>query len=232
MKISEKKAFLQSANQSLEQLYDNVVNLKYLDLNSLHKEDTLMISVDLNNGFAKKGAMSSPLVKAIIEPTVATFKQFYDKGIKIIAYTDHHQEDAVEFAMFPLHCLANTEESELVTEIQDYVSKIVFKQSTNGVLAANPLVQAEMHYENWQQEDLDKLENIVITGDCTDICVYQFAITLKTYLNQNNLKAKVIVLADLIETYDADYHNAELNNVIFTNSLLANGVEVYQGIKE
>jgi len=232
MKLDNKQAFLNKSNIVLAELYDNLMNLDYLDLKTLNNENTLVISVDLNNGFAKEGAMSSPLVKALIPQTVSTFKKFKEKGIKIIAYTDHHNENAVEFGMFPCHCLAGSKESELVDEIKQYVSKIVFKESTNGILAGNPLLQKEMNYTDLNQDDLDKIENIIISGDCTDICVYQFAVTLKTYLNQNNKVANVIVLTNLIETYDADYHNADLNNVVFVNSMVANGIQVYCGIKE
>ncbi len=36
--------------------------------------------------------------------------------------------------------------------------------------------------------DFDNIDNIIIVGDCTDICIYQFAITLKSYFNQHNIE--------------------------------------------
>jgi nicotinamidase-related amidase len=231
MKLSKKEVLLDNCANAIGRLYDNLTNLDSLLLNELDPKKTLIISVDLNNGFAKEGAMSSSLVKDIIEPTVEAFKKMKKNGFKIIAYTDSHTKDSIEFETYPVHCLEDSAESELVSEIVEYVDFIKSKESTNGFLAGNPLIQNQMQYTNLNQDDLDQIDKIVVTGDCTDICVYQFAVTLKTYLNQVNRKCDVIVVLDLIETYDAPFHNADLNNVVFANSMIDNGIKVYQNIK-
>ena len=38
-----------------------------------------------------------------------------------------------------------------------------------------------------------EIDAYIITGCCSDICVLQFALTLKTYLNAQNIDKKVIV---------------------------------------
>lgn len=231
MKLSKKEVLLSNCTNAIGKLYDNLTNLDSLLLSELDPEKTLIVSVDLNNGFAKEGTMSSSLVNEIIEPTVIAFKKMKEHGLNIIAYTDSHTKDSIEFETYPVHCLQDSAESKLVSEIQEYVDFIKNKESTNGFLAGNPLIQNQMHYPKLNQKDLDKIDKIVITGDCTDICVYQYAVTLKTYLNQVNRRCDVIVVLDLIETYDAPYHNADLNNVVFTNSMIDNGIKVYQNIK-
>ena len=231
MKLAEKKELMDSCTETISQLYDNVTGLPSLELSELNPEKTLVISVDLNNGFAKEGAMSSPKVKEIIAPTAEAFRKLKEHGLKIIAYTDSHTGDSIEFDSYPVHCLADTEESQLVSEISEYVDFIKPKESTNGFLAGNPLIQAEMGYPDLGQEDLDKIDKVIFTGDCTDICVYQFAVTLKTYFDQVNRKCDVIIILDLVETYDAPYHNADINNIVFVNSMIGNGIKVYQNIK-
>jgi len=232
MKLNAKEIAISNASKELESIYSKISNLDKLDVGELKKDNTLIISVDLNNGFSKFGAMSSPRVEAIINKTVKFFELMKNKGIKIVAYTDYHDVDAVEFNSYPSHCLANTSESELVEEILPYVDLTIKKQSTNGFLAANPLIKSECGYQDLSQIDLDKIDKIIFTGDCTDICVYQFAITMKTYLNQVNRDCEVIVLTDFIETYHLDgIHDSDLNNLVFVNSLIANGVKVYTNIK-
>ena len=231
MKLPKKEDLLNNSSKTISKLYDNISNLSSLNLDELKPENTLVISVDLNNGFVKEGAMSSPLVKELIEPTVKAFKRFKEHGLKIIAYTDSHTKDSIEFETYPEHCLQDSSESEIVSEILEYVDLTITKESTNGFLAANPLIQKDMNYPDISQADLDKIDKVVVTGDCTDICVYQYAVTLKTYLNQINRKCDVIIILDLVETYDAPYHNADINNVVFVNSMIANGIKVYQNIK-
>ena len=67
-------------------------------------------------------------------------------------------------------------------------------------------------------------DTFIVTGCCTDICVYQCALALRTFFNQNNTKAEVIVPLSLVETYDGDFHNADLMNLVFLDSMASNGI--------
>lgn len=74
---------------------------------------------------------------------------------------------------------------------------------------------------------LDDIDNIIIVGDCTDICIYQFAITLKSYFNQNNIAKNITVPINLVDTYDIEnVHCAKLLNTVFLNSMIQNGINV------
>ncbi|MDU7905038.1 MAG: cysteine hydrolase, partial [Peptostreptococcaceae bacterium] len=71
-----------------------------------------------------------------------------------------------------------------------------------------------------------------VVGDCTDICIYQFVVTLKSYFNQNNIDKNIIVPMNLVDTYHIDnIHNAEIMNIVFLNSMIQNGVEVIKEIE-
>ena len=97
--------------------------------------------------------------------------------------------------------------------------KIVKKNSTNGFFALDNL-------------NFDDTDNIIIVGDCTDICIYQLAITLKSYFNQNNINKDIIVPINLVDTYNIDnVHPAELLNIVFLNSMIQNGIKVVKEIK-
>ena len=87
---------------------------------------------------------------------------------------------------------------------------------------------------NLRDLDIEKyknLDNFIVVGCCTDICVYQFVLTLKTYFNQNNLDKNIIVPISLVETYDIDeIHSGDMLNTIFLNSMIQNGINVVKEI--
>ena len=201
-------------------LLSNLENLKSLSIDNLDLNKTGLFIVDMNNGFAKEGVLSSPRVEEIIEPIADFGKALSSKINTIVAFTDTHDEDAVEFKSYPAHCLRGDMESEVVKEILAIDNlEIIEKNSTNGFFAIDI-------------EKYKDLDNFIVVGCCTDICVYQFVLTLKTYFNQNNLDKNIIVPMNLVETYDIDMvHSGDFLNTIFLNSMMQNGINVVKEIK-
>lgn len=203
----------------LNSLKNNLDNLPTLNLSDLQLNKTELFIVDINNGFAKEGNMYSSRVNNLINPIV-NFTKSISKDIKsIIAFTDYHTDESVELLNYPTHCLKDTIECEIVDELKSIDNiKIVKKNSTNGFFALSNL-------------DFNNTDNIIIIGDCTDICVYQLAITLKSYFNQNNISKNIIVPINLVDTYHIDnVHPAELLNIVFFNSMMQNGIKVVKEI--
>jgi nicotinamidase-related amidase len=76
----------------------------------------------------------------------------------------------------------------------------------------------------------------IVVGDCTDLCVYQAAMALKTRSLANHLGQRVIVPADCVATYDlpvepalavgAQPHDGDLLHHVFLHSMSQNGVEI------
>lgn len=194
-------------------------DLKELDINSLDLEKTILFIVDINNGFAKKGFLYSSRIEKLIEPIKELGNYISKSNGKIIAFTDCHTKDSVELKTYPNHCLKNEEESDVVDEIKSIKNiKIIHKNSTNGFFCIDNM-------------KFDNIENIIVVGGCSDICVYQFTITLKGYFNQNNIYKKMIVPTNLVDTYDIpQIHNAEIMNMVFLNSMLQNGINVVKSI--
>ena len=201
-------------------LLSNLENLKSLSIDNLDLNKTRLFIVDMNNGFAKEGVLSSPRVEEVIEPIADFGKVISSKINTIVAFTDTHDEDAVEFKSYPAHCLRGDMESEVVKEILAIDNlEIIEKNSTNGFFAIDI-------------EKYKDLDNFIVVGCCTDICVYQFVLTLKTYFNQNNLDKNIIVPMNLVETYDIDMvHSGDFLNTIFLNSMMQNGINVVKEIK-
>ncbi len=178
----------------------------------ISKGNTIIFSVDMNNGFAREGPLYSKRVEALIAPTAAFLAEARNAGIPVIAFTDAHQDDSLEFGGYPPHCLDGTAESEIVDELKPYIDRIIKKNSTNCFFV----------YDGPYEPD----HNYIITGCCTDICIYQFAVTLRAYLNQHDIRARVIVPRDLTDTYDAPGHDALILNDVFFKSMADNGIEV------
>lgn len=215
-----REKFLLEGMDMLEQIYENIGNIEEsIDLSSLDKNKTKLVIIDMNNGFAKKGALYSDRVEGIIGKVSSIARKAISCGIEVIAFTDYHTEESPEFGAYPEHCMYNSNEWELVDELKEIEGiKLIKKNSTNG------FIEKEFKLD-------DNIENIIVVGDCTDICIYQFAVTAKTDMNRRNLKGQVIVPKNLVETFDAPFHKANFMNYTFLYSMIANGVKVVKDIE-
>lgn len=167
--------------------------------------------VDMVNGFALNGNLYSKNIENIIEP-IANFLE-KNNGSSITFLCDSHDQDDIEMNEYPLHCLKNTIESEVVNKLTKYAKNIVYKNCTNSFFFIN-------------KEELHNFEKIELIGCCTDICVLQLALTLKTYFNSLKINKDIIVYSDLVATFDNENHNAkEFND--FALKLMKNaGIKV------
>ncbi|MDN9379940.1 cysteine hydrolase [Clostridioides difficile] len=204
----------------LEALKSNLDNLPIEKIENYDLSKTALFIIDVNNGFAKQGALYSPRVESLIKPIEMFTKKISNKLNRVIAFTDSHTSKSIELLSYPVHCLENDIESELVDELKSIENlQILPKNSTNGFFALENL-------------DFDNIDNIIIVGDCTDICIYQFAITLKSYFNQHNTEKNIVVPMNLVDTYDIpNVHPAEILNLVFFNSMIQNGVNVLKEIR-
>ncbi len=218
MELSERATFLQHCQSALGDIYDKIKKLEAIPLDSLPPQETLVISVDMNRGFCYGGNLYSKRVQDILPATGVFFDRCIEGQYALLAFSDRHGPDSPELKSYPEHCMADSAEWELADEISRLRPFTLFKNSSNSFFAG---LEAKITPE---------MRRFVITGCCTDICIYQLALTLKTYCNQHNREAQVIVPLALVETYDAPWHSADLTNAVFVDSMLANGVEVVKDL--
>ena len=214
-----REACLKSCMDSVAGILDAIEALPQAELSELDKEDTALVIVDMVNGFVKQGALASPRADAIAAPLAECVGRF--RHAKWIALNDTHEADSPEFASYPPHCLKNDAESALIPELSGYNINIIPKQSTNGFHAPG--------FQEWLKQN-PQINRFVVVGVCTDICVYQFALTLKTYFTSKGLDREVIVPANLVETFDLGAHGAELMNLVSLFSMMGNGIRVVKEI--
>ncbi|PXX79617.1 cysteine hydrolase family protein [Dielma fastidiosa] len=166
--------------------------------------------IDMVNGFVKEGAMHDIKIMSIV-PCIENLVREFDGDCYFIR--DAHDRDAIEFKSFPSHCVKGTSESEVIDELRPYVKKEILKNSTNAFHAIDPHLY-------------DGYDEFVLCGCCTDICVLQFALSLKTYLNQIDSNHKVKVVKAGVATYDAQHHKAEGYHSMALKLMEQSGIEL------
>jgi nicotinamidase-related amidase len=186
------------------------------NLSNLDDKETLIVVIDMVNGFAKKGNLFDIRIQKIIQPINQLLLYAKKKSIKIIAFNDAHEVNSLEFNNFPPHCLKNSWESESIEEFKPFIDQIIYKNSTNSWF--------NFFY---QKKYLNKYKNFIVVGCCTDICIYQFVICLKTFFNEKNqLNINVIVPEEMVATFDNKEHNAKEYHDLFLKSMSLNGINV------
>lgn len=194
-----------------------------LKLASLQADKTALCILDMINGFAVSGALAGPRVAALIRP-IADFAAACDKaGITIVAFADCHEPDSPEFASYPPHCIRGTDECKVCAEIDAACTyTLIEKGSTNGML--------EPAMQQWLAAH-SEIDTLILVGDCTDICVYQFAVAAKCWFTRQNKPVRILVPANLVDTFDGPGHPADELQAIFLDSMRANGIEVFDKVE-
>ncbi|EGT3617328.1 cysteine hydrolase [Clostridium perfringens] len=216
--MNDKKILLNEGHEMIEGIYERLHSLESISLENLDKERTMLLIVDMNKGFANGGALYSERIEKLIKPISKLAKVALEKRIKVKAFTDYHTEQSVELRSYPKHCMNDTEEWELVDELKLEGIEVIKKNSTNGFL------------EEKFSFDENEIDNIIIVGDCTDICIYQLAISLRADFNRVNKNGEIYVPKKLVDTFDAPMHRANFMNYVFLNSMLDNGINVIEDI--
>jgi nicotinamidase-related amidase len=199
-------------------------------------QQAAIISVDVIEGFCTVGALASPRVARIVDPISRLFRSAWGRGLRqIVLVQDTHEPEAVEFGAWPQHCVRGTPESQAVAQFQSlpfYDQMVTFPKnsiSSNLNTGLNDWLAAHSN-----------LDTFIVVGDCTDLCTYQLAMHLRLEANARQLRRRVIVPADCVDTYDRSVetaqkegglpHPAGLLHAVFLYHMALNGVEVVGSI--
>ncbi len=216
--ILPKEQYLQGTAKNLSELYDQLAAKPRLKLDDFDPSSTALVIVDMINGFVKEGPLSSENALKIVPQITEFLKTCSARGFSCLFFADRHTEKSPEFGAYPVHCLAGTEQCEPVSEIAEAGGyRLIYKNSTNGC--------QEPEFQRWLEEN-GGVSNFLITGCCTDICVLQFALSLKTEFNRRNRASRIIVPMDLSATYDAPGHIADFIDLVSFYNMHTNGIEV------
>ena len=205
---------------------ENELKGNTLELSEFDRDRTVLIVVDMVNGFVYSGPLSSPRVAAIAENISELNEKTF--GFKKIFFLDTHDEHSQEFGSFPVHCLKSSYEAELISELKTKFSDgpgtvYIEKNSTNGF--------NNKKFQEWLKENIHEVDNYIVTGCVTDICVLQFALSLKAYFNEENKHKRIVVPRDCVETYEGGSHDGYLMNLFALYNMHTSGIEIVDKIK-
>ena len=182
---------------------------------------TAVVVVDMLMGFARIGPLASPRVDALTEPLVQFLHGLEREGVRRAwRLEDAHTPDAGEFAVYPPHCLEGTAQAEALPEL---LRVPLFEDATR--VAKNALsvfdrydLEAALHDEG--------IQRAFVVGDCTDLCVEACAMPLRLYANARRHPLEVVVLANLVDTFDAPGHPGDDCHEVALYRMHQNGVRV------
>ena len=176
-------------------------------MKNIEEIEKIVINVDMVNGFVNEGPMHDEYIRNTI-PYQISLMELAEKDPKAmnIIVKDTHKEDAVEFKKFPVHCVENTSESELIDELKRFETEdaLVFKKNSTSAMHAPGFLEAIDSFKN--------LKEVVIVGCCTDICVLNLVIPLQTYFDDRNKDILITVPKKMVETYNSEEHKREEYN--------------------
>ena len=173
-----------------------------------------IIIIDMVNGFIKEGPLHDKSILGIVD-NINTVVNKVDGDI--IVFEDCHHPDSKEFEAFPEHCLDGDSQSKTIEELSYLFSHpnylyTIKKNSTNGIF-------------KFISQELPKAGRYYIMGVCSDICVLQFATSLKALANEVNVEMEIIVVSDAIDTFDGENHDKKEMNEIALNLMRAMGIK-------
>jgi nicotinamidase-related amidase len=160
-----------------------------------------LIIVDEVNGFATVGAGNlapqthNEQVATMVSETDRLARGFIKQGMPILAFLDTHEPGKPE-PPYPPHCERGTGEEDLVPELkwleEESSVTLVRKDCINGFIGAYQQDSSNSVID-WARDN--HVENILVVGICTDICVMDFVLTLLSVRNHGmipNLKEVVV----------------------------------------
>lgn len=209
----------ESIMKSLLKVEDLISNKEQLELKDLDKDKTVIIFVDMVHGFVDEGILQSDRALTIKDRVKALDEA--STGFHKVFFVDQHDEDAAEFNHYGKHCVEGSKESILIDDydINGEYSSIINKNSVNGFVAPG--------FTKWLEEH-PFVNSFIVVGLVTDICVMNFALTLKSYFNQKNIVSNIIIPTNCVETFDYEEtaHNAALMNAFALYNMQMNGIEL------
>lgn len=136
--------------------------------------------------------------REIIEFVKTKIDEFRESEDLVVYIADNHEENDLEFDMFPPHCIENTEGSNIIDELE--------------VLPCDKLIK-KRRYSAFYGTDLDLtlrergINEIYLVGVCTNICV------LYTSADARNISYKVTVFKDGVASFDNEAHEFALKEL-------------------
>lgn len=166
-------------------------------IKNLKLYERVLIVVDMVNGFVYNGPLHDIECSKIIPRQKEIIDDHLDNGDLVVFIKDTHTKDSTEFSRMPIHCLENTDESELVPELRKYVGR-------DNVITINKNSTSFNETPEFREliTNLVNLKRVDEIGVCTDICDFNGIMGLANRLNQENRDVSIYVHEDAVATFN------------------------------
>lgn len=161
----------------------------------------VVIVVDMQRCFLEddQSLYAGPEARDIIPRVRELLKREVQRGSEIFFTADNHAENDLEFKMWPRHCVAGTQDAEIIPELEPWVKSdhVIRKRRYSAFFETN------------LADRLARLKpgTVKVAGICTDICV------MHTVADLRNRDYHVMVYEDGLASFDAESHRFGLRHM-------------------
>ncbi len=135
---------------------------------TLASSKTALIIVDMQNDFVKdKGSLLVPSAKETVSNIKKLIVDARSKNAVVCYTQDTHFKDDKEWKIWPKHCEKDSWGWEIIKELKPNKNEMVFQKNRYDGFYGTTL--------NHYLSNVWKIENIVLTGTVSNICVAQTA---------------------------------------------------------
>ena len=188
-------------------------------MKNIENIEKILINVDMVNGFVNVGPMHDEYINHIVPLQINMMSEYEKNDTYLnVIIKDTHKPNCREFERYPVHCVENTEESELIPELQRFENAHTANNNENNSIVFTKNSTSTIYAEGFLSliDSLVNLKEVTIVGCCTDICILNLAIPLQNYFDQKDRYIKITIPKDGVETYDAPGHSRdEYNEIAF-----------------
>ena len=182
--------------------------------------------IDMNVGFCEEGNLADPTIKQIVPNIIPIIRAIIEKGEGFFVVNDKHNENSTELKRYSEHC-HNENESRTIKELaiyEEYATRSFYKNSTCALFAPGMM---EMLME------MVNLKMVIIVGCCTDICIQNFAISLRNFFDELNMDVEIVVPKNAVETFHIPkIHDRNENNERAYTVMENTGIKLVKEMKE
>ncbi|MBK8175724.1 MAG: isochorismatase family protein [Rhodospirillales bacterium] len=167
--------------------------------------------VDEQNGFATVGAgplaptEPNPQIARMIRETDRLARQFVERRLPVVVFLDHHDADRPE-PPYPPHCIVGSGDEDLVPELAWLANcaeaTLIGADCINDFVGSIDPETGRNRIVDWMNDN--GIEDLVVVGICTDICVAEFVTSMLSARNHRMMPAlrDVVVYEPGCATYD------------------------------
>ena len=186
----------------------------------LERVEEAVFVIDMINGFVKFGPLAAPSIMRVVPFQQEILEESENKPNSINVFgDDEHTKDSVEFNTFGIHAVKGDNETKIITELDRWFKTgLEFKKNSTNLMFAPGVITL--------LEKLRNLKKVYIVGCLSEVCVKNFAISLRNYFDEVNRNIDVNVYKYGIDTYDAPGHNADEVTETSLQDMKINGVKV------